>query len=110
MLTKERLEAVIPQVCTVGELAQRFKMRIPAVREAVRRHGLSLDELKAREDDECPSPEQIAEMCQESQATWSAKERQRRSAGQEVVRWRAPGYEPAELTGVAESMRISRSR
>jgi len=106
MLTIASLKAAIPECTSVAEVARRFGVSNQVIYGRVRMWGLSLDDLK--EPDTGPSPEEIAERAAEVRARWSSRERARRIVGGPPRRWRPPSYIAGELTGVAESIAISR--
>lgn len=107
-MTKETLAVAIAESLRVSDLADRFGVSNQVIYSRVRAWGLSLDDLK---EPECgPTPQEIADRAAEVRDGWSAQERARRVAGAyRPKRWSPPGYRDGELTGVAESMEISRS-
>jgi len=88
-MTKADLRDAIPNHYSVRDLAKTFGVAGSAIYARVVQYGLSLEELKEREE-VGPTPEQIAERVAEVQAKWSPRERRSRLVGGSPVRWTPP--------------------
>ena len=109
LITKETLAAAIPQHRSVREIAKTYGTTVNAVYRKVKEYGLSLDELMDRfaDQDDTPSPEEIAAAAAEIRKSWSPAETARRIVGGGPKRWRPPAYKVGELVGVTAMSRRS---
>ena len=88
-MTEADLRDAIPNHYSVRDLAKTFGVTGSAIYARVTQYGLSLKELKEREE-VGPTQEEIAERVAEVQAKWSPRERRSRIVGGSSVRWTPP--------------------
>lgn len=98
-LTEANLRDAIPNHYSVKDLAKTFGVSGSVIYARVNQYGLSLDELKEREEI-APPPEEIAERIAEVQARWSPRERRRRIVGGAQQRWTPPRFRSGTLERV----------
>lgn len=108
-LTKESLQSELGMAMKVSEIAGKYGTTIGRVYRLARGWGIPVSACRD-EDEECPTPEEIATRTAEIRLKWSSQEEQSRIVGPyRQVKWRAPSFQRDDIMAAAQAVAQSRN-